>query len=289
MTPPGRNDPCPCGSGKKYKQCCLTAHSGATALLTTRAAAPTSVTAVRRVENTLYDLYLKERETFRWFEELDAESLRRLVLATWYIMLWKPADVGAALLRFYGHVIDGPNVTRVLEALKRRFACCEMYAWAIPNDQAIETLRAHSPLVEIGAGRGYWAALAAAAGADILAFDPHPPVKAGVNRWHRQPGLFFEVQAGDSEVVRMHPDRTLFLCWPPHDSDAALKTLRKYKGRAVIYVGDEGHDAGTPQFYAELASHFTREQVVEIPSWPGVDDRLEIWHRTVAPGPEEPA
>lgn len=21
----GRNDPCPCGSGKKYKQCCLTA------------------------------------------------------------------------------------------------------------------------------------------------------------------------------------------------------------------------------------------------------------------------
>ncbi len=23
MTKPGRNDPCPCGSGKKYKQCCL--------------------------------------------------------------------------------------------------------------------------------------------------------------------------------------------------------------------------------------------------------------------------
>ncbi len=22
MTKPGRNDPCPCGSGKKYKQCC---------------------------------------------------------------------------------------------------------------------------------------------------------------------------------------------------------------------------------------------------------------------------
>lgn len=23
MTNPGRNDPCPCGSGKKYKKCCL--------------------------------------------------------------------------------------------------------------------------------------------------------------------------------------------------------------------------------------------------------------------------
>ena len=24
MAKPGRNDPCPCGSGKKYKKCCLT-------------------------------------------------------------------------------------------------------------------------------------------------------------------------------------------------------------------------------------------------------------------------
>ena len=23
--PPGRNDPCPCGSGKKYKRCCAAA------------------------------------------------------------------------------------------------------------------------------------------------------------------------------------------------------------------------------------------------------------------------
>ena len=27
MTKPGRNDPCPCGSGKKYKQCCLRAEA----------------------------------------------------------------------------------------------------------------------------------------------------------------------------------------------------------------------------------------------------------------------
>lgn len=29
MTGPGRNDPCPCGSGKKYKKCCLERESGA--------------------------------------------------------------------------------------------------------------------------------------------------------------------------------------------------------------------------------------------------------------------
>lgn len=25
---PGRNDPCPCGSGKKFKQCCITKTGG---------------------------------------------------------------------------------------------------------------------------------------------------------------------------------------------------------------------------------------------------------------------
>ena len=26
MASPGRNDPCPCGSGQKFKHCCLRAH-----------------------------------------------------------------------------------------------------------------------------------------------------------------------------------------------------------------------------------------------------------------------
>src|SRR5687767_3392548 len=29
MNKPGRNDPCPCGSGKKYKKCCLLKHEAA--------------------------------------------------------------------------------------------------------------------------------------------------------------------------------------------------------------------------------------------------------------------
>jgi len=29
MTQAGRNDPCPCGSGKKYKRCCLAVHEAA--------------------------------------------------------------------------------------------------------------------------------------------------------------------------------------------------------------------------------------------------------------------
>jgi SEC-C motif len=278
MNTPGRNDPCPCGSGKKYKQCCLRGQ-GSIPILGSPSITPASPQPGRPMENTLYQLYLKEEPSFRWFADLDAESLRQLLIYTWYTMLWNPVNFDASLQKFYGHVIDGPNTVRFIQTLKRRHAYCETYAWAIPNPEAIDTLVKHSPLIEIGAGRGYWAALAAAQGADIIAFDPNPPDRDGINSWHRQPGMFFNVARADLEIVSRHPDRTLFLCWPPFNSDAALRTLRNYKGKTVIYVGDEGRDAGTPQFCAELAKYFTRVQVVEIPRWPGINDRLEVWRR----------
>lgn len=232
------------------------------------------------MENKLYKLFLKEEAAFRWFANLDPESLRILLVSTWYVMLWNPTDVEKKLLHFYGHAIDVPNVTRFFQTLRRRYVYCDMYAWAVPNKEAIDTLLKYSPLIEIGAGRGYWAALASSAGADIIAFDPSPPDRFGVNQWHRQPGMFYQVVKADLEIARMHPDRTLFLCWPPFDSDVALRTLRIYKGKTVIHVGDEGHNAGTPAFYSELETYFTRIHVVDIPRWPGTNDRLEVWQRS---------
>ena len=43
MAKTGRNDPCPCGSGKKYKQCCLARDEAAAA--TARAAQPAAAPA----------------------------------------------------------------------------------------------------------------------------------------------------------------------------------------------------------------------------------------------------
>jgi tetratricopeptide (TPR) repeat protein len=40
MTTPGRNDPCRCGSGKKYKKCCLRRDEEAAALSAPRKVAP---------------------------------------------------------------------------------------------------------------------------------------------------------------------------------------------------------------------------------------------------------
>jgi hypothetical protein len=94
--------------------------------------------------------------------------------------------------------------------------------------------------------------------------------------------MFFKVGKADAEIAAQHPDRTLFLCWPPYGQDVASRALRSYQGDTVIYVGDEGLSAATPEFYDELEAGFTKERVVDIPQWPGIEDRLEIWRRSGA-------
>jgi hypothetical protein len=69
----------------------------------------------------------------------------------------------------------GPNTVRRWPSLLNRddgretadrHALVDRYGWAIPTDEAIAALVELSPLVEIGAGRGYWAHLLRQAGAD---------------------------------------------------------------------------------------------------------------------------
>ena len=46
-----------------------------------------------------------------------------------------------------------------------------MYAWAIPDERALKIIREYGPIVEMGAGRAYWARLLEARGVDIVAYD----------------------------------------------------------------------------------------------------------------------
>ena len=45
---PGRNDPCPCGSGNKYKKCCLEKDEAARVAATTASAAAAAAAAAEK-------------------------------------------------------------------------------------------------------------------------------------------------------------------------------------------------------------------------------------------------
>lgn len=66
------------------------------------------------------------------------------------------------------------------------FTQVHVYAYAAPNAAAVAALAAQSPLLEVGAGTGYWSAALRAAGANILALDitPPGPAAAAANTYH---------------------------------------------------------------------------------------------------------
>ena len=55
MSKLGRNDPCPCGSGKKYKRCCLPMHEAAAAERATAAAQAATRRAPSEPAEVLWD------------------------------------------------------------------------------------------------------------------------------------------------------------------------------------------------------------------------------------------
>src|SRR5439155_3416790 len=82
-------------------------------------------------------------------------------------------------------------------------------SWAIPNEQALDVLAKYAPLVECGAGMGYWTALLRARRVDAIAYDLAPPSVGKKNRYHkrgRKPWTQIH-RATAVAAARKHPDR----------------------------------------------------------------------------------
>ena len=166
-----------------------------------------------------------------------------------------------------------------LDLEERRRELASLFCWGVPNERALEVLAAHAPLVECGAGMGYWAALLRARGVDVLAFDAAPPDKS-TNEYHRFPRApWTSVEAEDSAVAaRRHSDRTLFLCWPPFDDDrSSYAVLRAYRGDKLVFVGEGA--TGSVRFHRELALNWSPEEEVKLPNWPRLRDTLTVYRR----------
>lgn len=151
------------------------------------------------------------------------------------------------------------------------------YAWAIPSDEAIRTLVRLSPIVEVGAGSGYWAKLVTEAGGNIRAFDSSP---TRLKKNHFCHGSWFHVERAQANVTSRFPHRTLFLCWPPYDTGMANEALRAYRGSTVVYVGESwGGCTGNDEFHGRLRDQFECTDSVEIPCWSGIYDHFTVWRR----------
>ena len=153
------------------------------------------------------------------------------------------------------------------------------YSWAIPSERAVSRLVELSPLLEVGAGAGYWASLITQAGGDILAVD-EAPVGSGVENMWLDGTSWHPVEVGGVETIALHPERTLFLCWPPYESPMALECLRAYRGDTFAYVGEpHGGCTGDDAFFDELTRAWCVVEEIELPTWPDIHDSFTIFRR----------
>ncbi len=195
--------------------------------------------------------------------------------------------------------VDAETARRVIHGSSRlayaQTVLQEAFAYAVPSPETVSWVvdRVESRgVVEIGAGRGYWANQLRAGGLDVLAFDSQPPDRHDNPSFSRQPeasavwghvGDLDELAAADAAGALKN--RVLFLCWPPGWDDAmsldALLAYERADGDRVIYIGEpRGGRTGSEDFFDRLSS--TWELVDEDPhfvTWWNLSDQAQCWSR----------
>lgn len=170
---------------------------------------------------------------------------------------------------------------RLLDLDERRRELASLFSWAIPTEAALEVLARHAPLVECGAGMGYWLALLRSRGVDAIGYDHASPGRGNAYHPGRRAAWTSIQRLKSAAAARRHPERALLLCWPPYDNDAAsYDVLRAYLGDVMIHIGERDEGAsGSVRFHRELALNWTVKEELELPHWPRLQDRITVYRR----------
>jgi hypothetical protein len=156
------------------------------------------------------------------------------------------------------------------------------YAFAVPAEEGLACIERYAPIVEMGAGTGYWARCLRARGVDVVAYDEMGDQWLTYFRGSR---LWTEVVRGGPERLGDHPDRALLLCWPDPWTGMDEASLRAHRGDHVIYVGEPGNRGpGTEGFRRLLGAEWREVERVPIPQWEECDDVLTVYERRCATG-----
>lgn len=211
-------------------------------------------------------------------------------LPTYYDDVWQNEVIGRDWRE------EAPSGFRSWEV---RQSLVKKYSWAVPTEEALQTIRKFQPIVEIGAGTGYWAYELRKRGVKIEAYDKYPPdgndwtqeeesaygdFGAHPNKswYHRGHSSWIDVKQGTPEVLKTFgPEWNLFLCWPPMD-DMAMYSLGYHRGKYIIYVGENsGGCNANRKFFKLLHRFYDCVEEVNIPRWPGIHDYMSIYkHKT---------
>jgi hypothetical protein len=165
-------------------------------------------------------------------------------------------------------------------------ALASKYAWAVPDHKALTILSYFSPLIEIGAGLGYWAKLLQEMSVDIVCFDKIVPPKD--ERWTA-------VKKGGPEKLLdedISGSRNLVLCYPDEDESMGVQCIENFSGEYIIHIGEligtgslsepqkPWGRTSSAEMQQELMANFHCVLSLELQGYPHARDHLTVWKRT---------
>ena len=168
-----------------------------------------------------------------------------------------------------------------------------VYAYAIPSPETVEwvsTFCGGRPLIEHGAGRGYWAMQLAQAGLRVEAYDSEPPDQTENVSFPRAAGqrdVWYPVEGlgSPAECMADRADHVLFLCWPPGWGNPmasdALAAFEKAGGSRLILIGQRrGGMNATDEFFDSLSIGWElASEDSKFVSWWNLSDIAQGWVR----------
>ena len=200
----GRNDPCPCGSGRKYKKCCLPKEE---------AQAPVSAVAWSRAEKKLL---IKSSDEYPVAACLINPNWRDLGLAT----------IAVARRQPNGRLIMGLYLVDVFcLGLKNTFCNADLPVARFEGDFLAKSFPEQAP-ISIGINHAKEIIFGAIDYAGKLGFDPHPDFELsrhvlGTEEWTRQQDIIFGGPDG----------KPRYISGPDDDARGIIQKLMSRLGR----------------------------------------------------------
>jgi hypothetical protein len=173
----------------------------------------------------------------------------------------------------------GDRIVALGNEFMHREQFIQRYGFAILWSWAIEAMRPYAPLLEIGAGSGYWTYELQKHGIDCIATDTMEGTYGFFDREHHEAGRweksYVEIEKLNSvEAVRKYPNRNLLTVWPDYKESWAADTLDIFTGQVVIYQGEGyGNATADDRFHELLDSRFGNQELIPMPHFEYSYDR----------------
>ncbi len=166
------------------------------------------------------------------------------------------------------------NVSQAAPYIRPLFA--EIFSWSIPSQPALTELLkfiAKDSVLEVGGGRGLWAALLQISGVDIICTSLSTTQVGKLDFPEDWTWMKVELIDADMAISKYKERSCLFISW----GEGAMSCLNKFTGNKLIVIG-EG-EKGCTDYLDDGKYDFKLYGKIKIPQWRWMNDIMRLYRR----------